>query len=436
MTIADSDSLVADDFKGCSTVEVVVLGNGLLDMDETLFRYLTALKEITLPVSLSSIATGVFNYCEDLETIYMLGSGRYYVSNNCLIDKDCKALVKAFANSIIPEDGSVEVVNTSAFYKCKELYDVRLPANIKSIEYKAFDQCGSITSIALPFVGHRASSASDAYFGYIFGATSEYEYQKVPAELTSIRILGACEISARAFWGCANIREIFFDSAISTIGESAFNGCTGLTRVDISCLQDWCRTVFENTEANPLYFAHNLYIDGTYLAQLQIPSDISTVVANAFTGCNIRKLTLTDNVKIIGERAFSSCSFLDDVELGHGLQQIGAYAFSGTAITAITIPDTAETVDYSAFDDCLLETATIPAAACTAIRNLNLRIVEITSGEIVPSHAFEGCRLLESVTFCNSIITVEGDSFRDCVLLNTICMGDSVETIGSSAFKN
>ena len=58
--------------------------------------------------------------------------------------------------------------------------------------------------------------------------------------------------------------------SVTSIGDVAFHNCTNLMSVHITDIAAWCKIDFANEEDNPLYFAHNLYINGELATKLVI----------------------------------------------------------------------------------------------------------------------------------------------------------------------
>lgn len=74
-----------------------------------------------------------------LESIEVEEGNEYYHSkNNCLIETATKTLVLGCKNSIIPDDGSVEIIGEFAFNGCMDAKKIEIPEGVKEIHNMAF----------------------------------------------------------------------------------------------------------------------------------------------------------------------------------------------------------------------------------------------------------------------------------------------------------
>ena len=92
--------------------------------------------------------------------------------------------------SVTFETGSsCRTIGLNAFFLCWRLSSIVIPNSVTSISQYAFEGCGGLTSISLPFIGDGTSS--NTHFGYIFGA-ADYEENNgwVPESLKSVTITG------------------------------------------------------------------------------------------------------------------------------------------------------------------------------------------------------------------------------------------------------
>lgn len=74
-----------------------------------------------------------------LESIEVEEGNEYFHSkNNCLIETATKTLVLGCKNSIIPNDGSVEIIGEYAFNCCMGEKNIEIPEGVKEIHNMAF----------------------------------------------------------------------------------------------------------------------------------------------------------------------------------------------------------------------------------------------------------------------------------------------------------
>lgn len=100
---------------------------------------------------------------------------------------------------------------------------------------------------------------------------------------------------------------MIISNMVSSIGSSAFEGCTSLAGVAIR---------YNNDEEHTI-----------------------TIGAGAFRGCtSLISVDMSGNVTSIGDRAFSGCSSLTKLPLPESLQSMGYLMIEGTGITSITVP--------------------------------------------------------------------------------------------------
>ena len=136
---------------------------------------------------------------------------------------------------------SVTRIGERAFYNCSGLTDVVIPDSVTNIDASSFEGCSNLKSIKLPFVGATKDDISNAYFGYVFGASSyEDNYARVPSSLKEVVITGGTTIDTSAFRGCSSLTSITIPASVTIIGTSAFSGCSSLTSVIFEDPNGWC----------------------------------------------------------------------------------------------------------------------------------------------------------------------------------------------------
>ena len=177
---------------------------------------------------------------------------------------------------------------------------------------------------------------------------------------------------------------LIIEDGVTTIGKSAFKGCSSLTSVTI-------------------------------------PNSVTTIGESAFKDCSsLPSITIPDNVTTIDEGAFRLCSSLTSVSIGSGVTTIGNCAFKDCdGLPSITIPDNVTTIGESAFASCSsLTSVTIGSGVTTIVKC-----------------AFEECSSLPSITIPDNVTTIDEFAFHACKNLSSVTFGCGVKTIGNSAFE-
>ena len=261
--------------------------------------------------------------------------------------------------------------------------------------------------------------------------------------LTSITIPNSVtSIGEQAFRICTGLTSITIPNSVTSIGEQAFSGCK-FSNIYFDDIATICNGVWS---ALPRASAVNLYLNGELITELVIPDGITTIGNYAFQNCTgLTSVTIPNSVTSIGNFAFRDCTGLTEVTIGENVATIGGETFWGcTGLTSITIPNSVTSIGYAAFNDCtgLTEVtigenvATIGQHAfedCTGLTNLTIPN-SVTS---IESFAFNGCTGLTSITLGNGVTSIGGSAFSICDKLSTItCNATTPPTVKPNAFEN
>lgn len=119
-------------FENCTSLKEVTFGNNLYNIYSSSFRN-TAIENITLPGSLTSIADEVFKNCKNLLSVEIPSSITSIGSNAFL---GCSSL------STVSMETGLSVIGSSAFDGCTSLEEVIIPPTVKFIGSGAFDNSG------------------------------------------------------------------------------------------------------------------------------------------------------------------------------------------------------------------------------------------------------------------------------------------------------
>ena len=290
----------------------------------------------------------------------------------------------------------VTSIGGSAFYGCSGLTSVEIPASVTSIGSDAFSECIGLTSVEIPAgvtsIGRRA-----------FYDCSGLASVEIPAGVTSI--------GYEAFSGCIGLTSVEIPASVTSIGDGAFSRCIGLTSVYYQGdLARWCEGFVYNYHSLMAY-CENLYINGDLVqGDLVIPAGVTSIGDYAFRGCSgLTSVEIPASVTSIGSSAFSGCSGLTSVEIPASVISIGESAFidlSGLTSVIFGEDSLLESIGGQAFYGCSgLSSVEIPACVTFIGYSAFMGCSGLTSVEIPASvtsigfQAFRECSKLTSVTF-------------------------------------
>ncbi len=438
------------------------------------FNYIPAtLKTITYALGGSFIDKNLTqNYIRDIGII--LAKDTIYINEGQFQNANLTSI--SIPNSVISIGGA-------AFSGCSSLTNIIIPNSVTSIGYSAFSGCSSLTNIIIPnsvtYIGYSAFSGcsnlaifaknSSKPFGWnnswnsfncpiIWGYIEIVEEDSVKYAVSSngtAYVLGLVEnptlrniiipsaingyivdaIIDRAFQNL-DITSIVIPNSVTSIGVSAFYGCSSLTSIIFE----------ENSQLTEI--RHNTFYKCSSLSSIVIPNDVTNIESYAFYGCSsltsvlfeensqlnkmenyifsgcvsLKNMTIPNSVTHIEERAFGGCLSLTSVifEEDSQLTIIGYATFAGClSLTSIIIPNNVISIRSSAF------------SGCSSLTN----IIIPNSVTSIGYSAFSGCSSLTNLIIPNSVTSIKDSAFSDCSSLTNIIIPNSVTNIGDSAFS-
>ncbi len=246
---------------------------------------------------------------------------------------------------------------------------------------------------------------------------------------------GVAVIDAHAFRECSQLTKVVIPNSMAQIYYRAFEGCENLNAVEIKDLARWCSIDFLAYNANPLYYAKNLYLNGKLVeGELKLPDTLTSISKNSLRNCaNVTKLVIPSRLTRIGDYSLIGFEDLEHIEVEAG------------------------NVNYKSENDCLIDTrlntvivgsgtdVTIPADITkvdTAAFYNNGNIQKLTiPGTVkqIGDSAFYGCRNLSEIEIASRGEGFDGRlafgamSFGECDALETVTIPRNV-SLGKGTF--
>ena len=231
--------------------------------------------------------------------------------------------------------------------------------------------------------------------------------------------LPVTSIGVEAFSDCTSLTSVTIGNSVTSIGDDAFEYCKNLTSVYIMDIAAWCNISFGSYNANPLYYADYLYLNGELVTELVIPDSVISIDNYAFYSCDsLTSVTIGNGVTSIGVEAFKGCTSLTNVTIGNNVTNIGNSAFYYcTSLASVTIGNGVTSIGKYAFYYCGSLTSVVIGDSVTSIRG----------------YAFEYCKNLTSVTIGNSVANIGADAFKGCYKLVEVIDHSSLGIIKGSS---
>ena len=177
-----------------------------------------------------------------------------------------------------------------------------------------------------------------------------------------------------------------------------------------------------------------------YTRTVEIPDGVTTLGEYAFQGCTgLTEITLPDSLTNIGQNVFYGCTGLTNITFPDSLTTINSSAFQNcTGLTGITLPDSLTTIKTNAFGGCTslteidLKNVTTFSGnyhfqSCSSLRKVIGKKVTSTA------HSFYGCSVLGTAILSN-VSTIGQNTFLAAYgLKNVDCR--NVDRIVQGAFE-
>lgn len=401
-------------FGNCGSLKEVVIPGNITIINLATFSGCDSLKKVEILEGVQEIGVCAFSFCDSLEEIIIPASVQTIHDKTFFMDSNLKRIEyggteevwKSFEVEDIPENCEIIFNNKN---DVKQNTEIKQPENTDKTE-------NTESAKGLKF----ELNENGTYY-CVTGVMGPVDKNIVIPELH--KGIPVKEVAEKAFDGCSNIETISMPKSILTIGNSVFYGCDKLISVSMpgvlqmeSGVFTGCSSIKDLTiPADFISLVKSQPLESVTITQVQ-----TTIIrASAFyKHKSLKKVTISQGITEIGEKAFSECSLLESVSLSSGLQIVGKSAFTSCpTLKEVTLPATLTSIYVGAFSRCTsLKSIVIPGSVHT----------------IGPS-AFLGCTALQQVTIENGVKAIGSSAFMNCNI-KEIIIPESVNLIEEDPF--
>ena len=251
-------------------------------------------------------------------------------------------------------------------------------------------------------------------------------------------------IEGYAFAASSQIKSIVVPDSVVSIGDHAFDGCSGLTSVSLgSGITYVGETIFpaypkyQYTQEGSLLYLGNENNPYVYLAD--VDADDAKVIT---------EITINERCRVIGEKALAWCKQITDVTIPNSVVAIGNNAFeSCDKLNSVTVGDSLVWVGSSIFRNCsnmqynqdgellYIGNDSNPYVCVIDTTTDSVTEINVASGcKVIANSAFANRKQAKSATIPEGVVTIGKSAFNNCQKLSSVSFPNSLEVIGESAF--
>ena len=387
-------------FKSCTSLENIIIPKNVVNIGNYTFEFCESLKSIVVPEGVESIGNSAFASCNLLqsvelpETIKMVGNTPFY---NCPIEiasipaELCQYINDIYLKKLTITSGTT--LKNDVFSDCSSLKEVVIPNSMNYISTNAFMNC-PIEKATIPMKFIDCFNNIDT--------------------LTEIEITNGHTLEYKAFKGLSSLEKIIIPNTIMTIECGALEGCTNLKELTIPFVGKR-RYKASDDDKYPIGYLFGNYLNSTMNGLIdQYYSTTNTAATSIYKARipkTLKEVNITDS-QYLQYGAFYNCYYIEKITLSNSILSIGQKAFYNcTSLNEVILPDEIKYISSSLFYSC-------KALVNIALPNSVSRIYD---------NAFTNCTALTNFKMPKDIMRIETDAFNNCTNLTNVYFDGTIE---------
>lgn len=347
--------------------KVVIVPNGVEEIESSAFWDNQYIEEIVLPETLTNMGGDTFYYCKNLRKINIpknvmsMGnnpfagcphvviqneSPHFILENGALFTADSQTLIYCSVQGneteyIIPE--GVRVIGKHAFYCCDRFEKITLPHSLEKMENNPFSGCSKLSLVN----NSKAYHIQDDVIYNGFKTAVVGTLNKIKAKRLEI-LEGVKSINRNSFWNCKGIETVVFPESLEDIGYNPFVDCSNIHFESKSLYFKVIDGVLYNKDCSKIICYPAWKANGI----VHISDSVITLERGAFSGCRNMTGIELHNVNIINKSCFTNCISLESIYCSDLITYIGEWAFAYCKKLKLISVNADTTIDNNAFSNC------------------------------------------------------------------------------------
>ncbi len=346
---------------------VVVVPEGIEELESSSFWDNQSVEEVILPNSLKNIGGDTFYYCKNLRSINiprnveLMGNNPFAGCPNVVVDNqsphyvmqggvlytaDMRTLIycsiKGDSTELTIPEG-VTVISKHAFYCCTRFERIVLPSTLQKMENNPFSGCSR-----LELVNHSTSyyiQDDVIYNGFktaVVGTLNRICSKRL------VLLEGIKTINRNSFWNCTGIETLVLPSSLEDIGYNPFVDCANIHFESHSPYFKVVDGILYNKDCSKLICCPQWRAKGV----MRLPDSVVTLERGAFSGCREMAEIHLHNVNIVNKSCFTNCKKLRNLYCSDLVTYVGEWAFAYCESLQEVSVRKGTIVDNNAFSNC------------------------------------------------------------------------------------